>query len=275
MESGSFSIVPLEVVQDSRLTLRHIKVLVALFSFRSKNTNTVFPSRKKLSEITGIREDTISLVTTELVKLGWLNKEGKGGFSMSAKYTITVPDLETLPDSSRVHDLSTLPDSSRSTLPESSRSTLPKLGRGKEVTIEHTNEHTSIGNASPKGDAQDKKPPREKRANRLPDDWELPDDYAKWCRDNRPDLNPHKVADQFKDYWIAQAGAKSRKADWFATWRNWCRNQKAENQMSFAERDEQAKANWYAQASGRTPVYEPDVFDMAVADSRQHLRIAK
>ena len=116
----------------------------------------------------------------------------------------------------------------------------------------------------------------EKRATRLPDDWELPDEYAQWCREKRPDLNPYKVADQFKDYWIAQPGARSRKADWFATWRNWCRNQKAENQtLSFAEREEQAKANWYAQASGRTPVYEPDIFDMAVAESRQHLRIAK
>jgi len=144
-----------------------------------------------------------------------------------------------------------------------------------ETETETEKERETELNAPTEVVAQDKKPPREKRANRLPDDWQLPDDYAKWCRDNRPDLNPHKVADQFKDYWIAQAGAKSRKADWFATWRNWCRNQKAENQMSFAERDEQAKANWYAQASGRTPVYEPDVFDMAVADSRQHLRIAK
>ena len=138
------------------------------------------------------------------------------------------------------------------------------------------NTHITELGASPKGDAQDKKPPREKRATRLPDDWELPDDYAQWCREKRPDLNPYKVADQFKDYWVAQPGARARKADWFATWRNWCRNQKAENQtLSFAERDEQAKANWYAQASGRTPVYEPDIFDMAVAESRQHLRIAK
>jgi hypothetical protein len=29
----------------------------------------------------------------------------------------------------------------------------------------------------------------------------------------------------FADYWRGAAGAKGRKADWFATWRNWCRKE--------------------------------------------------
>lgn len=92
-----------------------------------------------------------------------------------------------------------------------------------------TNNHKPLtNNHSTDIDASTKHP--KKVATRLPDDWELPDEYAKWCRDARPDLNPHKIADQFKDYWIAQPGAKARKQDWFATWRNWCRNQKAEKQ---------------------------------------------
>jgi len=28
--------------------------------------------------------------------------------------------------------------------------------------------------------------------------------------------------DKFKDYWFAKGGAKGKKADWLATWRNWC-----------------------------------------------------
>jgi len=35
------------------------------------------------------------------------------------------------------------------------------------------------------------------------------------------------VADQFKDYWIAQPGQKGVKLDWEATWRNWVRNTNA------------------------------------------------
>lgn len=33
-------------------------------------------------------------------------------------------------------------------------------------------------------------------------------------------------AEKFADYWHGVAGAKGRKADWPATWRNWCRNAK-------------------------------------------------
>ena len=38
-------------------------------------------------------------------------------------------------------------------------------------------------------------------------------------------LNADAVAAQFRDYWHAQPGAKGRKADWDATWRNWCRRE--------------------------------------------------
>ena len=59
--------------------------------------------------------------------------------------------------------------------------------------------------------------PREKRASRLPEDW-------------APEPEPEIEADiaarelpRFADYWRAQPGAKGRKLDWQATWRNWCR----------------------------------------------------
>ena len=124
MATNNFAFIPLEVIQDIRLTKRHIKVLIALFSYRGKNTNTVWPSREKLSKRCGIRVTTISLITTELVKLGWLVKTGKGGFSKSTRYEITVPDLSTVPDlgtapdlgTGGVHDLGTgmgVPDLSR------------------------------------------------------------------------------------------------------------------------------------------------------------------
>jgi hypothetical protein len=67
------------------------------------------------------------------------------------------------------------------------------------------------------------------QSTRLNPDWELPDDWAIWAKQNRPELNLNEIADGFKDYWIAQPGAKGRKADWFATWRNWIRTQKQTN----------------------------------------------
>jgi hypothetical protein len=54
----------------------------------------------------------------------------------------------------------------------------------------------------------------------------LPDEWSAFCQSERPELNPLKVWDSFHDYWIAIPGAKGVKTDWFATWRNWVRNQR-------------------------------------------------
>lgn len=66
------------------------------------------------------------------------------------------------------------------------------------------------------------------RGSRLPSDWIAPQDYINFCNTERPELDANLVAEQFKDYWISQAGSKGVKADWFATWRNWVRRQEAQ-----------------------------------------------
>jgi hypothetical protein len=64
------------------------------------------------------------------------------------------------------------------------------------------------------------------KAKRLDVD-SLPTEWLEFCKTNRTDLEPTAVFEQFKDYWIAQGGQKGAKLDWFATWRNWVRNQKS------------------------------------------------
>ena len=66
-----------------------------------------------------------------------------------------------------------------------------------------------------------------KRGSRLSQDFCLPNEWNSWARNERPDLNVLQTFDKFKDYWIAQAGQKGVKLDWFATWRNWVRNTNA------------------------------------------------
>jgi len=63
------------------------------------------------------------------------------------------------------------------------------------------------------------------RAQRLSEDWDLPDEWATWAREERPDLDPKSVAASFKDYWISLAGSRASKRDWFAVWRNWIRKE--------------------------------------------------
>lgn len=112
----NFAIVPVEVCMDGRLSKMQIRVLVALLSFRAKNTDTVWPKRSQIAERCGYDERVITRVTTQLVKLGWLEKVGKGGFSKSCEYRITVPEFEEVPrgtitDSVTVEDEKEVPDS--------------------------------------------------------------------------------------------------------------------------------------------------------------------
>jgi uncharacterized protein YdaU (DUF1376 family) len=54
----------------------------------------------------------------------------------------------------------------------------------------------------------------------------LPKDWFEFCKAERPEIDPQRTFQQFRDYWIAKAGKDASKLDWSATWRVWVRNQK-------------------------------------------------
>lgn len=137
MKEGD-ALVPVEAYRDHRLTLIQLRVLMALYSFYNpRNRNLVWPKRATLAKRCGYSEKTISTATTGLVKLGWLQKDGKGGFSKAVVYTITVPESETVV---------TVPSSGTvdaTTVPRSGTITVPSSGTRKEQSIEQIN--SSIG----------------------------------------------------------------------------------------------------------------------------------
>jgi len=85
-------------------------------------------------------------------------------------------------------------------------------------------------NHKPITNNQDKKA---QRGSRLALDFSFPKEWEDFCQQTRPELSPVKTFDQFKDYWIAQAGQKGVKLDWFATWRNWVRSTNAPKQNPY------------------------------------------
>ena len=64
---------------------------------------------------------------------------------------------------------------------------------------------------------------KNKKGTRLNIDT-LPDKWRTWAIANTPLIDPDLTFEQFRDYWIAKAGRDAAKLDWYATWRNWCRN---------------------------------------------------
>lgn len=87
---------------------------------------------------------------------------------------------------------------------------------------------------------------------RLPADWQLPRKWGEWAMTERPELKPddiRKLADKFKDHWLANANRKEgRKANWEATWKNWVRNEPNFSRESFKTAGQRRNENTDAAA---------------------------
>lgn len=102
------------------------------------------------------------------------------------------------------------------------------LAESYQVAIPETE-----GETEKEAETETKERKKTQRGSRLPTDFEIPDDWVSFCQTERPDLQAHKVFDNFKDYWLA--APKGTKLDWSATWRNWVRGQKSENRTGLSK----------------------------------------
>lgn len=103
---------------------------------------------------------------------------------------------------------------------------------------------------------------RSSRGTRLPDGWQPDPALADWTRANAPAAATSLEVDRFRDYWTAQPGAKGRKTDWDATWRNWarrCQEQHAQPARGQAPRSTTSERvnGWLALAESLDPNHTP------------------
>lgn len=192
---------PLAALRDRRLTYRTLTVLGALCSFRQGSDDvSIVAGRDEIAERCRLHQSVISSATTELEKLGWVEKVGRGGRSVKTTYRLTTP--KTVADSATVTQPETVTESVSKTVADS-------------ATRLYRTEFTERETRAPKG-------------GRLPHDWKLPDDYREWAVTNLgwSTSQANEVAECFSDYWHSATGKNATKADWFATWRNWCRRER-------------------------------------------------
>lgn len=62
------------------------------------------------------------------------------------------------------------------------------------------------------------------RGTRIPDDFEPTAELIAWAKTHAPTAT-RADHEAFMDYWRGAPGAKGRKTDWPATWRNWMRRE--------------------------------------------------
>lgn len=84
------------------------------------------------------------------------------------------------------------------------------------------------------------------KATRFQKGFSIPDEWATFCLKERPELDIGKTFESFSDYWVSTPGTKGTKLDWFATWRNWVRNQK----KVLSPAKEEKMSNFWAQIEG-------------------------
>lgn len=100
-----------------------------------------------------------------------------------------------------------------------------KNARGEKSREEEKREEESLSGKTV-GAAEAATPPAQK-ATRLADGWQLPKAWGEWALGEFPHWTADVVrleAQKFADHFRAMPGKDGRKADWNATWRNWCRN---------------------------------------------------
>ena len=145
-------IAPLEALLDPRLSAPERHVLLALYSFRGKNTNTVWPKLETLANRANLKDQTrVSKITRSLASKGWLTKK-KRGFTGGNEYTLTVPveaqgslvEASSNLDSDTKLDGKTILDSNtKSNLDSGTKSNLDSDAKNKEQTIDQTIEQGS------------------------------------------------------------------------------------------------------------------------------------
>jgi hypothetical protein len=86
--------------------------------------------------------------------------------------------------------------------------------------LRHSLRHTADKLLNEKEDL-DEKPIKRKRGSLIDSNWNLSLEERQYAI--ALGLDPDRTADEFRDYWIAKTGQGAVKADWSATWRNWCR----------------------------------------------------
>jgi hypothetical protein len=89
----------------------------------------------------------------------------------------------------------------------------------------------SMNHPEPSGEPSERASARTTtKATRIPVPFTVTDDMVAWAARETPGLDLRRHTDAFVDYWTAAPGAKGRKLDWTATWRNWMRTEHGRSQ---------------------------------------------
>lgn len=237
-----YSIIPARAIEDPRLSPMDFKVLAALGTYTDKN-GWCYPSVNTLADKIHVSRSTINRSLKDLQTYGYIDTSfifREDGSQAANKYKILVDIEEDIVGVAPV----TPPRSTRDTPPchtghpPMSSVTPPHVILHDTPPMSPVTPHelppSNDGSSSPpivppSFQSVVPTPPQQKngKVSRLLFD-ELPKEWGEWAKSEFgwSDAIIADVWANFADHWRGKAGNTSRKSDWPATWRNWCRKER-------------------------------------------------
>jgi hypothetical protein len=199
-----------------------VSTLIGIANHSAPDGRNSYPSQPTLARYTRKSERQVRRDLSELVRLKLIRKGDQR-------------IVEHLPPDRRpvVYDLAMDLDGRTSTSARSSTSArTPVTERGDmgdrtggtPTSAKPSLEPTTEPKNTPPPPADPPKGVATGKGTRLPDDFAVTPRMAEWARTNAPTCG-RTDHDAFTDYWRSVPGAKGRKVDWEATWRNWMRRE--------------------------------------------------
>ena len=235
-QTRQFVMIPFDVI-DACPSVQSLAVWVILKKYANHRTSQCFPSRKTIARNLGYRSPgAVDKGLRELQDLGLVDiirnqTETENGKFANAASTYIVRDLPQWmpPVAEQYHEpVYTQPQTTPEPQPVAQPAQTIETTEPAPTQVEES--PATIGELIPVEQAEppaETKPTRQKKTgHRLPEGWmpqpktvekivsEYPTITREWLQ---------REHDIFTDYWVAQPGAKGRKVDWEATWRNWMR----------------------------------------------------
>jgi hypothetical protein len=199
-----------------------------------------------------------TLLLNELSKIGFVRLfSGLDGKQYGEIVNFLKHQVINKPTPSKFKGLETIPEDYGSdpvALPSGKERKGKEMEGEKEVEGKGTGEgKTTSAVILPADPTEDPPDDSQKRATRIDPSLQLSADWLNFAKAERPDLDPNRTFSMFRDYWLAKSGKDATKLDWFATWRNWVRGQKADPKAPIDFREARAQRAVDEFVFGSTP----------------------
>lgn len=209
---------------ESRSRKTERLVLLAIADCAAEDGSNAYPSMAELMRKTGLSERGVQGAVRKLVALGELFVNANGGPRGCNRYRVIMATPHAVPP----QEMHPADYAGAGGAAPPQETTLTPADHAPGTVLEPS---------------EIKRPSSETRGSRLPEPYELTEEMREWVRTHCPDVRLPEH-DRFCDYWRGQPGARGRKVNWLATWRNWMR--KAQEDREYRQGRDSPKATYVA-----------------------------